>query len=566
MDNKKVILEDIYGSSNVSRADIARLLILNFNEINMKFQSYKKDYEDDNVILRDILQLYKEAIELYTNIVLSVIDEFADREYGKSIDFILNNYNQESISLRLESFLKSKGYPQQFKCDVYAQVKYLADRLNKRFCFDDVALVNLIEAAMGRNIIVEADSRSKYYNEVLSQKNGKFTYKKSSDNEIYTSGGKKITGSKEKSEINISDFPMGNKVISSSNDAMKKVMTILFENLNLCIETYRTIYTSMRNTVENSAKLADGSTFDFTFQLNDFNIPHLLGFPKGSELSDEALNVLNIMTGSRLTHTSSALDVLLTIYNNQKVILDSNGLYEIDGKKYEIINWERVVLKTSSFMKGDFFKTCFCLAQIAPDRYLNDSKRPGGYVSISTTDYKGDLNTPRSSRTILYELLNARKQKRDYIFRGIYPDGNGSNYVYSIKTGKAETIRVGKDNELLQTLQIYRNLFNSSGGLGSSGGGVSYNMEQGDIKHSGGRSSFNDIKNEALFSSIVEEVANENFIRKFTPTEQAELALYVSRDLSIKPQLSCETLNALQQNSAVSEDELKDFENGRSKR
>ena len=178
MDNKKVILEDIYGSSNVSRADIARLLISNFNEINMKFQSYKKDYEDDNVILRDILQFYKEAIELYTNFVISVINEFAGREYGKSIDFVLNNYNQESISLKLESFLKSKGYPQQFKCDVYAQVKYLADRLNKRFCFDDVALVNLIEAAMGRNIIVEADSRSKYYNEVLSQKNGKFTYKK----------------------------------------------------------------------------------------------------------------------------------------------------------------------------------------------------------------------------------------------------------------------------------------------------------------------------------------------------------------------------------------------------
>ena len=91
-------------------------------------------------------------------------------------------------------------------------------------------------------------------------------------------------------------------------------------------------------------------------------------------------------------------------------------------------------------------------------------------------------------------------------------------------------------------------------------------MEQGDIKHSGGRSSFNDIKNEALFSSIVEEVANENFIRKFTPTEQAELALYVSRDLSINPRLSRETLDTLQQNGVISEDELKDFENGRSKR
>ena len=62
-----------------------------------------------------------------------------------------------------------------------------------------------------------------------------------------------------------------------------------------------------------------------------------------------------------LSQNSSSLDVLGVIYENQKNIIESGGLYEENGKKYEIINWEKVILKTTSFMRGDFFKTCFLI-------------------------------------------------------------------------------------------------------------------------------------------------------------------------------------------------------------
>ena len=560
--NKKVILDDIFKSVNINSDEGARYIMFNFNDIDIALQSYENDYEDDKAILKDVLELRRDISIIYKTLITDCIRRFSESEYNKSFDFVLTNYSQENIALKLEKYLNSKGFPQQFKCDTFDYVEVLADRLKKRFCFDDISLINLIEASKGSNIILEEGSLLDDYDKNLVYSDGKYDLKSSKNKHVYTSGGK-ISDSnngetKVASEIRISDFPMGNNfTIENSNDALNKVMRILFENLNLCIETYRTIYTSGKNVVENNGLLADGATIKLFFDINDYNIPHLLGFPRGSALSQKSIDFLNIICNSNLSHDSSALDVLLTIYNNQDAIIRVNGLYEDNGKRYEIINWEKVVLKTSSFMRGDFFKTCFCLAQINPDKYLVDSSKKGGYASISSTEYNGGLNTTKSSSAILNDLLTARKQKRDFIFRGIYPDSEKSNklFIYSIMTGKSENIHIGKKNELLHSLQRYRDLFSSSD--------PAINMEQGNITHTGKKASFNDVKNEALFASIVEEIENEKFIRRFTPEEQADLGLSISRDLSVTPQLSADALNVLQnvnmQNGAVTDSELNEF-------
>lgn len=561
--NKKVILDEIFKSININSDEGTRYIMFKFNDIDIALQSYESDFVDDKVILKDVLELRRDISIIYYTLITDCIREFSESEYAKSLDFVLTNYSQENIVLKLERFLNSKGFPQQFKCDVFEYVKVLADRLNKRFSFDEISLINLIEASKGSNIILEEGSLLDDYDKNLVYSNGKYDLKSSKNKSIYTSGGKIPDSNdgetKEDSEIRISDFPMGNNfTIENANDALNKVMRILFENLNLCIETYRTIYTSENNVVENNGVLADGSTIKLFLDINDKNIPHLLGIPTGASLSQKAIDFLNIICNSSLSHNSSALDVLLTIYNNQDAIISANGLYEDNGKKYEIINWEKVVLKTSSFMRGDFFKTCFCLAQINPNKYLVSSKRKGGYVSISSTEYNRGLNTTKTSREILNDLLNARRQKRDFIFKGIYPDSERPDklFIYSIMTGKSENIHVGKRNELLYSLQRYRDLFSS--------GDSAINMEQGNITHVGKKTSFNDVKNEALFASIVEEIENEKFIKRFTPEEQADLGLSISRNLSVVPQLSPEALNVLQnvhmQSGAVTESELNEFD------
>lgn len=574
-DNKKTILTDIIGLVEISSISGRNRLIYNFNDIDIAFQEYEEDFKDDPVILKDVYECHRDVSNLYRTIIMDTINEFFDNVYGQSTDFVLINYSQENISLKLEKYLNEKGMPQQFKSDIYTNIKILAERLNKRFCFDEVALVNLIEASSGSNIILEEGNLRRNDNKIVNLSSGSYDFKTSTTKQIYTHDGSKIlnpTGQEreEKNNIQITSFPLGNKFKNTDN-AMKKVMEILFENLNLCIETYNSIYSTGTNVVENTALLSDGTTFNFEYIVNERNIPHLLGFQKGTTLNQKSLDCLNILVrangrprrrdGSLITlsQSSSSLDVLRVIYENQKNIIESGGLYEESGKKYEIINWEKVVLKTTSFMRGDFFKTCFCLAKLAPDKYLIDSSERGGFVSISSTEYNKDLITSRSARSVLNDLLNTRKQKRDFIFRG-FKTTNEGQVVNSLVTGKAETIHIGKTNELLKTLQRFRELF-----IGSSNSG--YGMQQGKIKDQNSGMPFNDNPTDKseLFGAIVEEIENEKFIRRFTPQEQAELGISISRDLSLVPHLSVEAMDVLQSvhnyNGAVTSTELDEFDN-----
>lgn len=554
---KKAILTEIIGFADIDSPMGREKLKHDFADIETAFQlEEEKNYKTNNsMYLKDIFECHKDICNLYRSIIMSTIIEFATDVYRQSIDYVLMNYTQENISLRLERYLIEKRVPQQFKSDIYDYIKKLADRLNKRFSFDEVALINLIEASSGNNIILEEGSLRRKDNKIITASNGTYSFKTSASKQIYTHDGRKILSPngqerEEKENIQIRSFPLGNKFASTDN-AMKKVMEILFENLNLCIETYNSIYSAGKNTVENVATLPDGSKFDFKFVIHEKNIPHLLGIPQGNALSQRAMDYLNILTKANgkpkrkdgsgliiLTPKSSAYDLLLVLYENQKNIIEAGGLYEENGKQYEIINWEKMILKTTSFMRGDFFKTCFCLAVLAPDKYLVDSSEKGGMVSISSTEYNKDLNTTRSNASVLNDLLNAKRQKRDFIFRGFKSTKDGQ-VINSIVTGKAENIHVGKTNEKLKTLQRYREMFGTSS--------TAYNAQQGEIDSSGSGRPFGDSTRDKdeLIGAVVEKVENENFIRRFTPAEQAELGLSMGMDLSIMPRISQEALDSL---------------------
>lgn len=325
---------------------------------------------------------------------------------------------------------------------------------------------------------------------------------------------------------------MGSNLINYSFDeAMKKAIGYLFANLNLCMETYYKFYRSSDKVVKSEATLADGSKFYFEYIFNERNIPHLLGIPHASKIHARALELLNMFTNKNqnpkkgndliiLNERSSAFDVLRVLLVNQKDIIDCRGLYQDGDKQYELIHWEKVVLKTSSFMRSDFFKTCFCLVKLDQNRYLVDPKDKGGYVTISSTDYTLGLDST-SKRSVLYDLLKTRKQKRDFIFRGFRED-NGKNIPMTILTGKAESIVVEKTNELFKTLQKYRELFHSE-------------RDGMDMKV---------LEDE---SSIVTSIENENYIKKFSEEEQAALGHAIATSFGFVPKMSKDALYTLQE-------------------
>lgn len=525
----KMLFEELGSNINNWETDIT----YNYNQIELKLQSFLEDFKDDSTIKSDVEELQVMIANIYFNKINKIINRFSYDKYNKSIDFVLMNYNEENILLNLEHYLKENGVPSELRCDIFDRLKQLSNNLNKRFSFDEISLVHLIEASMGKNIITEEGSKRINDDKVLHQSSDGYEYMTSSDKKVFTTTNKEITDLKSKEDIRLESFPMGNIIsIDSTNNIMNKLLKVLFENINLCFETYNSIYTSGDNIVTNEAKLLDGTTFPFIYYINEYNIPHLLGIPnpKRGNVSQKQLDILNNfkdVNEKALSTASSALDLLLFIFKHQDKIIELGGIYEENGKKYELLNWEKIVLKTSSFMRGDFFKTCFCLVKLAPDKYLVDRNNKGGYVSISSTEYDKELSTSKSSGNILNDLLKMRKKKRDFIFRGFKMDQSGNQRVNSIATAKSETIRVGSNNELLKTLERYREMLET--GTGSE-------MGQEGIK--GGSSSKAFPENKEYISHIVEEIENENYIRKFSTQEQLELALSLEKDLSLKTDLS----------------------------
>lgn len=525
----KMLFEELGSNINNWETDIT----YNYNQIELKLQSFLDDFKDDITIKSDVEELQAMIANIYFNKINKIINRFSYDTYNKSIDFVLMNYNEENILLNLEHYLKENGIPNELRCDIFDRLKQLSNTLNKRFSFDEISLVHLIEASMGKNIITEEGSKRINDDKVLHQSSDGYEYMASSDKKVFTTTNKEITDLKSKEDIRLESFPMGNIIsIDSTNNIMNKLLKVLFENINLCFETYNSIYTSGDNIVTNEAKFLDGTTFPFIYYINEYNIPHLLGIPnpKRGNVSQKQLDILNNfkdVNEKALSTASNALDLLLFIFKHQDKIIELGGIYEENGKKYELLNWEKIILKTSSFMRGDFFKTCFCLVKLAPDKYLVDRNNKGGYVSISSTEYDKELSTSKSSGNILNDLLKMRKKKRDFIFRGFKMDQSGNQRVNSIATAKSETIRVGSNNELLKTLERYREMLET--GTGSE-------MGQKGIK--GGSSSKAFPENKEYISHIVEEIENENYIRKFSTQEQLELALSLEKDLSLKTDLS----------------------------
>lgn len=574
-ETQRDIMLEIFKTTDLKNIYGQKVLMNSFNECNEKLTEIEEIYNEPGYekLRTDILKCQCYAMETYETMIYQILFKFVEEQFGHSLDFVILNYSQEEIMSKLYNFLKPTPYPDSFKRDIILGIKKAAENLDRRFAFDELALINLIEASSGKNIYTEQENNSRSSDDryIVKTKNGygfKKTkrFKENANGTItYIKDRRTIDNRKllnplgsenlELDKVPVHTFQLSNVYLQNKESAMKKIMEHLFENLDLCIETYNSIYSSGDNVVKNTAHLGDGTNFNFDFVINEVNIPHLLGIPKPSTdtISKESLKILNAICHNgypKLSYRSNALELLNFLREHQNEIISLGGLYESNGKKYEILNWEKIIIKTASFMRGDFFKTCFCLAQLAPSKYLS-----GKYASISSTKYNKGIGTTATAKSVLYDLLNATRQKNDYIFRGIDSSGD-RNFVRSIRTGKAETITAGKQKEVIKTLQRFRNLLNDS----------NYYQVNSKVENDEDSGAYfgNSMRDEdKLLTSIAQDIVNENYIKTFTPEEQAALGLSISRDFSLTPALSYDAVNVLEnvqkRYGTVSQDELEKF-------
>ena len=433
----------------------------------------------------------------------------------------------------------------QFDDGLQAQIDYdleeIANKLNKRFTFDEASLIHLIEASKGSNIITEEDflriSKSGR-RQMLKQKDdgtyylvdttpGKgldtYTTGKNIPTGTFNRGSKRITSTirDEDKNIELSSYPGAKELIGtkSKSEIMQEVMKNLFANLELCVDTYKFYYTKDNDvpleksiSVKNTAILADDSQFDFYYKINSHNLPHLLGIQRGITLSDTTKKYFAEVGKDGtvkypINENSSAFEILAALLKNKERIIDDGGLVEENGKLYQLFPWEKIILKTSSFMRGDFFKTCFCLVQLERGLIKNNEK----YVFIAPTKYdESMIDNKFDAKKVLRDLMNKTRQQKDFIFRTFIENynknGQFAGYIpQSLTTGKAESI-VTKKGERIETLNRFRNALQGAEG------------------------------------AVVKKIENENSERIFSPVEQALTHLSTAGSLNVDLQVSPKAL------------------------
>lgn len=153
---KKLIFMEVTGMVNLKDDSNQIKVINNYNEYNLKFLELEEDYKDDKEFWKVIIECHRELYNLYNTIILTYIEKFRTENFGtNSMDFVILNISQEELFIKLEDFSKKYRLPKSLRNDLFENVKFLAERLDKRFSFDDIALINLIEASCGKILLLK---------------------------------------------------------------------------------------------------------------------------------------------------------------------------------------------------------------------------------------------------------------------------------------------------------------------------------------------------------------------------------------------------------------------------
>ena len=445
---------------------------------------------------RDISLVNKlnDNIQRYSKFIIETVSRFV---FKMPIHLAIASKKQSEIKSVFYNIAERLGFDDGLQAQIDQDLEEIANEMNRRFTFDEMSLVHLIEASKASNIQLEEISqrRSNNIRQIVKQKqdgeiilsavpsSGPATYTSGKPIPTKTVDGFTVIAPDESKNIILSAYPDAKRIMETvpQDEIMKQIIKTLLENLELCVEMYRLFYTknpdkpleeSIPFTVEskeplrnphnlvlgNTARTVSGETFKFYFIINSWNLPHLLGIQQGAYISEAVKNYFAEVGEDGkivypITETSSAFTILLTILKNKERIIKDGGLIEENGKKYQLFPWEKIILKTSSFMRGDFFKKCFCLVKLREGGITSSKEK---LATISSTMYSGDMTSSSYTvSSVVNDLLNTKKQKKDFIFRTFMPYENGIYIPVSIVTGKGETI-VTKNKEKIKTLDRLR--------------------------------------------------------------------------------------------------------------
>ena len=576
---------------------------LAIGEHTKKYSSnYKKYLQEILVDFRNFAN--KKKRELY--------EEFASMYYSNPFSYVLTFEDPIELRGKFDKFLKNKldTLPENFRIVLAADFEYQLQNFNKRYSFDDAALIRLIETGRRMNIrSFESWGRPRRGENLILGDDGSFYLGGRRGITQYTNGGNIPQGSDtansggvygeyhvdpsitqqsfdvlEKSgTITISD-----KIEESDklSEMMKVFLKVIIETVEVCDVLFKKYYGEESKTeIFTSSRNPDLKRIKIKTQLS--NLPHLLGIPKFSELPDGAQAILG-----RGGSYSSASDTLKLLLENRDAIISNGGVYQKRDARgtlrtFTMLPWEKIMLRTNAFLRGDIFKNCLCVALLSSPLAQGSNEI---YATITPTDFSNSstvrgVEKPTDFRRY-HDIGKIANGQSDLVFRGLTTGRiNSDEKVFSdtIMVGKKENIRPkNAKNTLLYTLDYFREKFADDGpgdgGPGGNGGGPNDPGNSPGGGGSGGSNSPIDLYNKIVNqygnnfpywrgpntpAAVAEFIESGEYLRVFSIYEQMITALTVRRELGLTASVSDDVIYRMEQakkeGANISDEEIEAF-------
>lgn len=203
-------------------------------------------------------------------------------------------------------------------------------------------------------------------------------------------------------DMKIANFPTADvenyvfECFSSSrvpDEVKQQLIAVALDNLQLCYDMFNSYYNSGNMDLKTYLNMSTGNQIELNYKLGEHNLPHILGIPPSHKKDESGTMVgLNLpvetlkILGLNESDFSSARVVLEKILERKNDIINSLGCYiSEDCVMHEMLPWEKIILKTNAFIRGDFFKSTSFISGINPDSYLITPDDNINAVAINST-------------------------------------------------------------------------------------------------------------------------------------------------------------------------------------
>lgn len=398
----------------------------------------------------------------------------------------------------IEKDFQVSGLPQELRDKVIEYIEQKKIEISNNLLLSDKALIDLIEHTTGQNIVNQQRHNERVDTGFNRPLNGQLLVERGEDYSLLRhqrSWDRATTGvsikrfndmrsssqfDRKDSDMLVRNYPdvasedmVYRSFRSMPNERKRLLISAVMSNLKLCYEMFESYYLSDKVEVPVLLNLTNGSKIAYKFEKG--NISHILGIPSTHDFNTGSLNMPQATINMLGLTSGGALKVLESIIAHEDKIIEQCGLnYDsATHSYYEMLPWERIILKTNAFIRGDFFKTTSLISPINPNSFLISANDEIKRISITPTRFSQSainqtLIDPNLSFEETVRILRTNNSPSDFTFKGMKYDSQNGFWLPKTNVSAIGERITPYNSSTLKTLEKYRYLIS---GIPTTGGG-----------------------------------------------------------------------------------------------